>query len=532
MDAARSRTTGVAVRGGRIIAVGADVTDLIGPNTETVDLRGRLLIPGFQDAHAHPVAAGLELAQCNLTDARDAASTFETIASYAATHPDVEWITGAGWSLEAFPGGMPTAAMADRIVADRPMFLPNRDHHGAWVNSRALELAGIDRHTPDPDGGRIERDANGDPTGMLQEAAMDLVADLLPEPDTDEMIDALLLAQRHLHSLGVTAWQDAMIGPGATVPDSSRAYATVAADGRLTARVRASQWWDRTRGAEQIDEMIARRAELRIGRFCADTVKLMVDGIAESQTAAMLEPYLTPCGCQGAHRGTTFIDPSELAKYVTELDAVGFQTHFHALGDRAVRDALDAVEMARSVNGFRDTRPHLAHIQIVDPADIPRFRALCATANMQPLWAAHEPQMDELTIPALGDERARQQYPFGDLLRSGATLAAGSDWPVSSADPLDGIHVAVNRRAPGQADGPVFLPEQRLDLTTALAAYTAGSAAVNHLDETGSIRAGMLADLVVLDRDPFDHPADEIADTTVLATYVDGVCVHRDAAAE
>ncbi|MFW0794485.1 amidohydrolase [Gordonia sp. CPCC 205515] len=528
MDSARSRTTAVAVRDGRIVALGSDASDLIGPETEVVDLHGRLLIPGFQDAHVHPVAAGLELAQCNLTECRDAESTLTAIAEYALAHPGAEWISGGGWSLEAFPGGLPTAEMADHVVPARPMYLPNRDHHGAWVNSRALELAGIDRDTPDPEGGRIERDAQGTPTGMLQESAMDLVADLMPTPSTEQMIDALLLAQEHLHSQGITAWQDAMVGPGASLPDSCDAYATIAGDGRLTARVRAAQWWDRTRGAEQIDEMISRRDRLTIGRLSAGSVKLMVDGIAESQTAALLEPYLSPCGCQGHNRGTTFIEPTDLAKYVTELDAAGFQTHFHALGDRAVRDALDAIEMARRTNGFRDTRPHLAHIQIIDPADIARFRDLGATANMQPLWAAHEPQMDELTIPVLGDERAAHQYPFGDLLRSGATLAAGSDWPVSSANPLDGIHVAVNRRGPDSAaDDPVFLPQQRLDLTTAIAAYTAGSAYVNHLDETGAIRIGYYADLVVLDRDPFTFDPGAIADTRVSATYVNGKCVYR-----
>ncbi|WP_260850518.1 amidohydrolase [Rhodococcus sp. WB9] len=256
----------------------------------------------------------------------------------------------------------------------------------------------------------------------------------------------------------------------------------------------------------------------------ADTVKIMLDGVAESRTAAMISPYLDGCGCATAHSGTSFVDPDELRGYVTELDALGFQVHFHALDDRAVRDALDAVDAARTTNGFRDTRPHLAHLQVVDPGDIPRFRALGVTANMQPLWAAHEPQMDELTIPFLGDERSHRQYPFGSLLRSGATLAAGSDWPVSSADPIHGIHVAVNRVLPGR-DGqgrPVFLPEQRIDLTAALTAYTAGSAYVNHLDDTGSIEVGRLADLVVLDRDPFTGTADAIGETRAVLTYVGG----------
>jgi predicted amidohydrolase YtcJ len=270
---------------------------------------------------------------------------------------------------------------------------------------------------------------------------------------------------------------------------------------------------------------VERRAALRHGRFRADSVKIMLDGVAETGTAALLAPYLDRCGCATANSGTSFIDPKQLPLYVTELDSLGFQVHFHALGDRAVRDALDAVGAARRANGPSDTRPHLAHLQVVHPDDIARFRALGATANMQPLWAAHEPQMDELTIPFLGAERAAWQYPFGALLRSGATLAAGSDWPVSSADPLEGIHVAVNRVAPGSG-APVFLPEQRIDLTAAFAAYTAGSAYVNHLDDTGSVRVGALADLVVLDRDPYDGDPAAIAETKVALTYVGGERVH------
>ncbi|MGX1881944.1 amidohydrolase [Streptomyces sp. NPDC055287] len=522
LDAARSRATTVAVTGGRVTAVGHDeVRDLIGPKTEVVDLAGRLLVPGFQDAHIHPVSAGLELAQCDLTAVRTAAETTAAVRAYADAHPDREWITGGGWSMEAFAGGSPTRDLLDAVVPDRPVYLPNRDHHGAWANTRALRLAGIDRTTPDPADGRIERDADGEPTGLLQEGAMDLVARLTPPSTPADRLAALLRAQRLLHSYGITAWQDAIVGTFGSMSDPADAYLTAARDGSLTARVSGALWWDRERGAEQIPELVARRSELSHGCFRAGSVKLMVDGVAETGTAALLDPYLDGCGCATANRGTSFIDPADLRRYVTELDALGFQAHFHALGDRAVRDALDAVEAARTANGHRDTRPHLAHLQIVHPHDIPRFRELGATANIQPLWAAHEPQMDELTIPFLGDERAGWQYPFGALLRSGATLAAGSDWPVSSPDPMHGIHTAVNRVEP-LGDGPVFLPEQRIGLTDAFAAYTAGSAYVNHLDDTGSIRSGALADLAVLDRDPYAAPPEEIAATRVACTFVDG----------
>ncbi|MFF4056108.1 amidohydrolase [Streptomyces sp. NPDC001668] len=529
VDPARSRATAVAVRDGRIAAVGHDeVHELIGPRTEVVDLAGKLLLPGFQDAHVHPQGAGLELGLCHLADTVDPAEYLRRIRTYADQHPDAEWITGGGWSLEAFPGGAPTAAALDAVVPDRPVFLPNRDHHGAWVNSRALERAGIDARTPDPADGRIERDADGNPTGMLQEGAVHLVGKLVPDPTPEEQLTALLRAQAVLHSHGVTAWQDAIVGAYANMTDPAPSYLTALDRGLLTARVVGALWWDRERGAEQIPELLARREELNRGRFRATTVKVMQDGIAENHTAAMLDPYLTGCGCSSDNSGISFVAPDDLNKYVTDLDACGFQVHFHALGDRAVREALDAVEAARTANGWRDTRHHLAHLQVVHPHDIPRFRALGASANLQMLWAAHEPQMDELTLPFLGDERGARQYPFADLLRAGATLAAGSDWPVSSPDPLQAIHVAVNRITPDAPEGtPAFLPDQRLDLGTALAAYTAGSAHVNHLDDiTGTIAVGKAADLVVLDRDPFAGPREEIAATRVLQTFVEGRRVH------
>ncbi|MFG2269796.1 amidohydrolase [Streptomyces chartreusis] len=520
--------TAVAVTGDRITAVGhEEVHDLAGPRTEVVDLAGRLLLPGFQDAHVHPVPAGLELTQCDLTGTRTADETLAAVRAYAEAHPEREWITGGGWSMEAFEGGTPTKELLDSLVPDRPVYLPNRDHHGAWVNSRALALAGITRDTPDPADGRIERDPSGEPSGTLQEGAMQLVGRLTPPATQADRVAALLHAQRHLHALGITAWQDALVGDFLGMDNPAQAYLAAARDGSLTARVVGALWWDRERGSEQIPELAELREALSHGRFRATSVKLMLDGVAETGTAALVDPYLDKCGCATANRGTSFIDPEQLPKYVTELDALGFQCHFHALGDRAVRDALDAIEAARAANGPSDTRPHLAHLQVIQPADVPRFARLGAIANIQPLWAAHEPQMDELTIPFLGPERAAWQYPFGALLRSGARLAAGSDWPVSSPDPLHGVHVAVNRVTPDADDAQVFLPGERIGLTEALTAYTAGSAYVNHLDDTGEVRAGALADLVVLDRDPFAGPAEEIARTRVARTYVGGAQVYE-----
>ncbi|MFB7572425.1 amidohydrolase [Streptomyces sp. NPDC056165] len=526
-DPARTRASSLAVTGERITAVGHDeVRELIGPRTEVVDLSGKLLLPGFQDAHIHAVYGGMELAECDLSGTVGVDEYLRRIREFADDHPDSAWITGGGWSMESFEGGLPNRQLLDAVVPDRPVYLVNRDHHGAWANTRALELASVTRDTPDPTDGRIEREADGTPSGVLQEGATGLVARLVPAKTAADRLDGLLRAQRLLHSLGITGWQDALLGEFNGQPDPSDAYLAAAREGTLTARVNGALWWDRGRGPDQIPELVSRRAELNHGRFRADSVKIMQDGIAENFTAAMTSPYLDTCGCATANSGLSFVDPVALRSYVTELDALDFQVHFHALGDRAVREALDAIEASRTANGRRATRHHLAHLQVVQPDDIPRFAQLGAIANIQPLWAAHEPQMDELTIPFLGPERAAWQYPFGSLLRAGATLAAGSDWSVSSPDPLAGIHVAVNRMEPGATDGRVFLPEQRLDLATAVAAYTAGSAHVNGLDDTGTLRPGHLADLVVLDRDIFTAPAEEIHTARVLRTYVSGVLVH------
>ncbi|ROO86316.1 hypothetical protein EDD29_3880 [Actinocorallia herbida] len=525
MDAARSRASRLAVRDGRILAVGHDeVEDLIGDRTEVVDLRGRALLPGFQDAHVHAVMGGMELARCDLTGTTDVAEYLRRIRAYADARPELPWITGGGWSMESFPGGTPTAALLDRAVADRPVLLQNRDHHGAWANTRALELAGLSADTPDPADGRIERDAGGNPSGTLHEGAVELVGAHVPPDTPRERLEGLLRAQEMLHGLGITAWQDAIVGGTDGYPDISDAYLTAARDGLLTARVVGALWWSRTKGAEQIPELLDRRELLTVGRLRCSTVKVMQDGVAENFTAAMTSPYLDGCGCLTGNSGLSFVDPEALRSHVTALDAHGFQVHFHALGDRAVREALDAIEAARAANGFRDTRHQLAHLQVVHPSDVARFRALGALANLQPYWAAHEPQMDELTIPFLGPERASWQYPFADLHRAGATLVMGSDWPVSTPDPFEALHVAVNRVLP-EADGPAFLPDQRLDLTTALAAYTAGSAHANHLDDSGSLVPGKRADLVVLDRDPYTAP-EALAETRVALTYVDGARVY------
>ena len=535
VDAARSWAQAVAISGGRIVAVGtdADMRPYVGPRTEVVGLRGRMLLPGFQDAHVHASGGGLERSQCDLTGEHTRPGYLAAIRSYAGRNPDAAWITGGGWGMDVFPGGVPSKDDLDAVVPDRPVFLSNRDHHGAWVNSRALALAGVDAATPDPPDGRIERTAAGEPQGTLHEGAMNLVQRVVPAVTLDEQVAGILEGQRYLHSLGITAWQEAIVGEYAVVPDCFEAYREVERRGLLTARVTGALWWRRAAGLSQLDFLAERRAIADGSRFRTTSVKIMQDGVCENFTAAMLAPYLDGHGHETEGRGTSFFAAEELNEAVTAIDARGFGVHVHAIGDRAVREALDAIAAARSANGAGQGRHHIAHLQVIHPEDVPRFRDLAVVANCQPLWASNEPQMTELTLPFLGPERSAWQYPFGSLAASGAQLCFGSDWPVSSPNPMWQMHTAVNRTtAPGypfrgpDTDTP-FLPGERIGLPAAIAAFTIGSACVNHDErDAGSIEPGKRADLVVLDRDLFAQPAGEIAQAEVDLTLVDGTVVH------
>jgi predicted amidohydrolase YtcJ len=517
----------IAIRAGVVLATGSD-DDLAGlPAAETVELGGRTVLPGFVDAHVHPVLGGVEMSRCDLTGTPTPAAAERIVAEYAAAHPGPDWITGGGWSMATFPGGRPEGRRLDAVAGDRPVFLINRDHHSAWVSGAALRAAGIHAGTPDPVDGRIERDPAGEPTGLLHEGAMALVERLLPETSDAEYADGLRTAQRYLHSLGIVAWQDAWVHIDGPESGVHRAYLTADRDGWLTARVVGAMWWDRTRPDDRITAQVAQLTEARAQALAVarhyrpDTVKIMQDGVAETYTAGLLEPYLDRCGHPTGNSGLSFLAPEVLGRVVRELGAAGFHLHFHALGDRAVREVLDALA-AHTPTGDRH---QLAHLQVVHPDDIPRFAALGAIANLQPLWACHEPQMDDLTIPFLGAERSRLQYPFAALEAAGARLAMGSDWPVSSPDPVLGLHTAVNRIAPDAPPGtPPLEAAQRLGLASALAAYTSGSRSALGLGP--ALADGAPADLVVLDRNPFAVPPELIHTARVQRTYAAGRLVH------
>ena len=562
----------VAVIDGRIAAVDVDLSAWRGTATEVVDLAGGMLHAGFVDAHIHPIQGGLERLGCDLSVESSRDDYARLIAAYAQLHPPQPdaanasraWITGGGWAMSAFPGGTPSAAELDAIVSVRPVFLYNRDHHGAWANSAALALAGITAETPDPSDGRIERLPDGSPQGTLHEGAAALVAAVAPAATPDDEYAALLEAQRYAHGYGITAWQDAIVGDYFGASDTALVYRRALAEGRLTVDVVGALWWDRARGIEQVPELVARRElharDLGHGaRFRLSAVKIMADGVVENGTAAMLEPYLVPGGeitpVEGVGRapaasehptGIAFVGGQALTDAIVALDAAGFSAHVHVIGDRAVRDALDAFEAASAANDWATRAPtdarrhHLAHLQFVHPDDVARFAELGVTANMQALWACNEPQMRDLTVPLVGAERAATQYPFASILRAGGAepattdarprLCAGSDWPVSSPDPWQAIHVAVNRVLP--VDDPEHDPEpllahEALTLAEALDAYTAGSAFINgrgagDAEATGVIEVRAVADLAATDRDPFAGSAASIHATRNVGTWVAG----------
>ncbi len=533
LDRARSWADAVAVRGERIVYVGPErgVEAYIGPKTRVVNLAGKMVLPGFQDAHIHPVSGGIAYhVTCALYDFETKEEYVQAVADYAAKHPEKAWIRGDGWSMGPFaPTGIPDKRLLDAVVPDRPVYLENRDGHAAWVNSKALAIAGITRDTKDPAGGRIDRDPQtGDPVGSLQDSAMDLVLKHVPKLAEADRQNGLRYALKMLNGYGVTSFQDADVEiDGRDAYSSLDTYRSLDEKGELTARVVESLWWQRDQGEEQIPALLAARKKYTRGHVRATTVKIMQDGVIEVQTALVLKPYVGKPGVYGLR----MVEPEALKRAVTRLDKEGFQVHFHAIGDAAIRECLDAVEAARLANGARDSRHHISHLELFDPADIPRFRQLGVIANFQPLWAYADDYITDLTVPFLEPERARWLYPIGSLLRSGAVLAFGSDWSVSSANPLEELEVAVTRMGSDGETKEPFIPEERIDLKDALAAFTIGSAYVNFQDDTtGSIETGKLADLIVLDRNLFSVPPGQISETKVLLTLLGGRVVHGDPA--
>lgn len=512
----------VAVRDGRLVFVGdeAGVEKFIGSATKVVDLSGHMVLPGFQDNHAHPLSGGLELNEASLYSARSPAEVEGVIRAYATQHPNDKWIRGNGWQLPVFPAANPKKEMLDRLIPDRPAFFYAADGHSAWVNSKALELAGITRKTPDPENGRIERDPAGNPSGTLRESATDLVFDLMPAYSTQENIGAARRALAEANKFGITSITDAD-----AEPSYLEAYRALDDLNQLTARVYAAIHVEDNPVAGETSRLVELRRRYTGTRLSANTVKFFADGVIEARTAALLQPYTG----YGKDAGSLNYTPEDLATRIVAADREGFQIHVHAIGDRAIRVTLDALAQARHENGPRDARPVLAHLELIDPPDIPRFRALGVIASFQPFWAQEDEYIRDLTLPVLGPTRSRWIYPIESMLNSGAVVVGGSDWTVSSLNPLDAIQVAVTRRSVEQPNGPAFIPEERADLPRMIAAYTINAAYAHRTErETGSLELGKLGDIVVLDKNLFEVPVTQIHSIKVLRTYVEGREVYRD----
>jgi predicted amidohydrolase YtcJ len=524
LDSARRWATAVAIRDGKIVSVGRDedITPYIGTHTKVVSLNGRMLLPSFQDSHAHPSLVPNPATRLDLEGSKDRTVIAAQLRAFAAGHPDSEWIIGGGWDEAAFlPTGRPTREELDALVADRPVFLVNNSQHQAWVNSEALRRAGITRETANPANGEIVRDAHGEPSGNLQEMAMQLVRNIMPPPTLAQRADDVLTALQLMQAQGITAVVEAA-ADAATV----EAYGELARTHRLTSRVRICQRFDPSDADDsaQIERFVATRSRVAGPDLDANCVKILLDGGYGSKSVALLEPYHLP----GLGTGKLFVDSARMTALVTRLDALGFQVHVHAIGDRSVRTGLDAVEAARHANGSGGQPHTFAHLALVDRADIARFRPLNVIPNMTPLWSRPDPWQTVFAVEMFGAERADHGYPTRSLAEAGAGLVWGSDWPVTGMQTLAGIETAITHRYPGGQDPTgkitsVWNPEERLALEETLCAYTAAGAALfGESERRGSIEVGKDADLVVLSRNLFDTPAEQIHQVTVELTVHQG----------
>lgn len=522
VDADRSWVQAAAIRDGRFIAVGdhSQIETFMGPETRTIDLTGKMALPGFHDAHVHPTMGGYALLGCSLENERTVESIIAKVTACAAEGGD-GWLEGHAFDLGLFGQDGPNKSLLDAIGTDRPIILWGSDGHNAWANSRALEMAGINAETPEPPLGVIERDPDGSPSGTLRETAQELVRATLPALTLESNVRALSEGIRHLNSLGITSFIDAWVGL-----EDYQSYQAIDQAGKLTARVVTSLTYESgfaKHTGEEFDQVLAGRHAYQSERLNHDAIKLFLDGVLEGETAALLEPYV---GMHG-HRGELILSPEDLAAAVTKFDALGLQIHMHAIGDQAVRAGLDAIEAARKQNGASDNRHHISHLQLIHVDDIDRFASLDTAANFQALWAYPDQWIMELNLPVLGEERVQGMYPIASVERAGGRIVGGSDWNVSSANPLDAIEIALRRQDHLADDGPVLNENERVALATMIDAYTINAAwLMHHEDSVGSIEPGKRADIAVLDRNLFEIPPTELSEVQVLMTLLDGEIIY------
>jgi predicted amidohydrolase YtcJ len=512
----------VAIRGNKILRVGTTqaLERLASRATRKIDARGGAVLPGFDDSHLHLISGGLNLRKADLTRAATIEELQAAVRAFAQANAGAAWVTGRGWTYTTFPGGLPTRQQLDAAVPDRPAYMTAYDGHTAWVNSRALQVAGITRATADPEGGIVVKDPKtGEPTGVLKEAAQGLVRKLLPEPTHEDKIRAITDAIAEAHRVGLTSVQLADGTPG-----DLALFDEVRRAGNLALRVYMALDVDSPFGDADADRLEqAWRAHRDDPILETGAVKLFIDGVIESHTAVMLAPY-----ANRATVGKPLWDPAEFDRVVAMMDRRGWQVWTHAIGDGGVRMTLDAYEKAAAANPApaRGRRHRIEHIETIDRADIGRFGKLGVIAVQQPFHGA--PDSLGVWIENIGQDRASRGWAYGSILGSGGHVAFGSDWPVVSMDPRIELHTAVNRTSLKGEPAGGWNPTERIPLAAAIDAYTSGAAYAS-FDERrkGTLAPGMLADLVVLSTDIFAAPPDRLLDAKVDVTIFDGKVVYK-----
>jgi len=514
----------VAIRGEHIVAVGdRKHIDLYrGPSTKVIDAGQRLVLPGFTDCHIHFMDGSLGLTRVDLNDTKSVEEIQKRVKAYADAHPNEPWIQGMGWTYPTFgPGALPNKKILDDVVPDRPVFLQAFDGHSSWANSKALAMARIDRNTPDPPNGVIVRDEKGDPTGALKEdAASSLITALIPKPTRAERLDALRKGIHEANKVGLVRVHSA--GQDFEYFDL---YDDLRTNGELTLRFYIAYFLDPPGlNSESIAHILWARKQYNDDWIAGGAVKTMLDGVVESHTAAMLEPYSD----DPSTSGKPFWDADQYKATIAQLDHYGLQIFTHAIGDKAVRLALDAYQNAATINHTTDARPRIEHIETISAQDIDRFGKIGVIASMQPLHAY--PDEDTLDIWArnIGPERAKRAWVWHSIEDKGGAIAFGSDWPVVTLNPWRGVQTALTRQTEDGKPEYGFVPQQRLSLEDALRGYTIGAAFAGRREKTeGSIETGKLADLIVLDRNLFQIEPTEIGKTEVLLTMVGGKVVYE-----
>jgi predicted amidohydrolase YtcJ len=520
LDGDRPWAESVVVDGGRIAAVGSDAetAPYIGRGTEVFDLDGKMLLPGFQDSHTHPILGASLEPLCRLDEATSREGVLEAVAD-CARETSEDWILAFGWrSSLFFPEVAPRKEALDAVVSDRPAVLIAKDMHTFWLNSRALEAAGVTRETETPPGGVILRDPHsGEPTGALRDLALDLVLDVMPRANVLESLMSLRATLREMNRHGYTSLLEARVSE----PEMAWAYWLLEALGLLDMRVSLAVLFDPHQGLAQREAFREFREDFTTDRLQARVVKIFVDG-GTAMGASASAPL-----AGGRPSAAPYISEAALAEAVTAFDADGFSVHLHTLGDRATRSALDAVEAAKTAHPESETRHVITHLVYPQPQDLARFEPLGVIANISPWWAFRN-EWTAMIVATLGPDRERWMYPFASLERSGALLAAGSDYPFTPLDPFEAIEVGLTRRDPHDPSSPPLVEDEALTLETLLAAYTINAAyQLYQEDGTGSIEPGKLADLIVVDRNLFETPTESISEARVLLTLLEGEVVHR-----